>query len=197
MKKTAIYATMACLMLMACNGRQMKSPADERFETDSISLSGLERIEADTLDDKYATELLASGIQAPDFALPTPKGDTLRLSDLQGEYVVLDFWASWCPDCRKDLPEVLRLYETYHARGVTFVGISFDDDREAWEAAVEKYALPYFQVSELRRMRESDIAKAYGIKWIPSLYLLSPDGRVLLSTVLSSRIERALQKVVD
>ena len=55
-------------------------------------------------DAKYATELLKPGTEAPDFALATPDGKTVKLSDMRGKYVVLDFWASWCPDCRKDLP---------------------------------------------------------------------------------------------
>ena len=141
--------------------------------------------------------MLPAGSIIPELALPTPEGDTLRLSDFRGQWVVMDFWASWCPDCRADIPNVLRLYEAYASRGVAFVGISFDDNAEAWQQAIEKYALPYPQASELRRMRDSETAAQFGIKWIPSLYLVTPDGRVALGTVLSDRMERALQRVVS
>ena len=66
---------------------------------------------------------------------------------------------------------------------------------DTWKKAVEQYAIPYPQASELRKFHDTEIAAAYGVKWIPSLYLISPDGRVALGTVLSSRMERALEKV--
>ena len=155
---------MAALVLTACigNGRATKEQGQD--ETDySVCLDTLPE---DSLDDKYATELLKAGTGVPDFALPTPDGDTLHLSDFHGQWVVMDFWASWCPDCRRDLPEVLRLYETYAPSGVAFVGISFDDDTTAWKNALKDFALPYPQVCEMRRMRDSETAKCFGIRWI-------------------------------
>ena len=67
------------------------------------------------LDAQYATELVKVGTQAPDFKMQTPDGKPIQLSQVaKGKTVVLDFWASWCPDCRKDAPEVVRLYNKYH-----------------------------------------------------------------------------------
>jgi len=141
-------------------------------------------------DETYAQELLNPGKIAPDFQLQTPDGKTLTFSEFaKGKYVVLDFWASWCPDCRKDLPEVIRLYNKFHEKGVEFLGVSFDTDKEKWTDYIAKSGVPYPQVSELKRMNQSEVAKAYGVKWIPSLYLIGPDGKVLVSTVLSYKIE--------
>ena len=81
-------------------------------------------------DTRFAVDLLKVGTEAPDFALSTLDGKTVKLSDMRGKYVVLDFWASWCPDCRRDLPSVGALHKTYSARGVEFVGVSFDDKKE-------------------------------------------------------------------
>lgn len=83
----------------------------------------------------YATGMLKPGTAAPDFTLPTLAGKKFSLSQLKGKVVVLDFWASWCPDCRRDAPNVVRLYREYKDKGVVFVGISFDVDRAAWQNA--------------------------------------------------------------
>jgi thiol-disulfide isomerase/thioredoxin len=90
-------------------------------------------------DEKYATELVKVGETAPDFKLKTPDGKALKLSKLQkGRWTVIDFWASWCPDCRKDIPSVKRMYEDFAQKGVQFVGVSFDTDNEVWKNAIAK-----------------------------------------------------------
>lgn len=147
-------------------------------------------------DELYAQELLKPGTPAPDFQLQTPNGKTLKFSEFaKGKYVVIDFWASWCPDCRKDLPEIIRLYQKFHKSGVEFLGVSFDTDMEKWTSYLEQAGVPYPQVSELKRMNQSDVAKAYGVRWIPSIYLIGPDGKVLVSTVLSYKIEMKLYEL--
>ena len=148
------------------------------------------------MDDKYATELVKAGTTAPDFKMKTPEGKTIQLSKYaKGKTVVLDFWASWCPDCRKDAPEVVRMYEKYHQYGIEFIGISMDTDVQAWKNAIEKYGIRYPQVSELKKFKETDIAKAYGVKWIPSIVIVGPDGQVKLSTVVIEKVERYLQEL--
>ena len=147
-------------------------------------------------DDKYATELVKPGTVAPDFKMKTPDGKTIQLSKFaKGKTVVLDFWASWCPDCRKDAPEVVRMYEKYRPYGIEFIGISMDTDVEAWKKAIEKYGITYPQVSELKKFKETDIAKAYGVKWIPSMVVVGPDGEVKLSTVLTYKVDKYLKEL--
>jgi peroxiredoxin len=147
-------------------------------------------------DAEYAVTLLKQGTTAPDFTLNTNEGKEFSLSSLKGSYIVLDFWASWCPDCRKEIPNVKRMYKNFSPKGVKFVGISFDDKEEQWQNAIKEYDLEYINVSELKRMRDSKIAKTYGIKWIPSMYLIGPDGKVILSTVMSSKLEKALADAI-
>ena len=147
-------------------------------------------------DDKYATELVKAGTVAPDFKMKTPDGKTIQLSKYaKGKTVVLDFWASWCPDCRQDAPEVVRLYEKYRQYGIEFIGISMDTDVEAWKKAIEKFGITYPQVSELKKFKETDIAKAYGVKWIPSMVVVGPDGQVKLSTVLTYKVDKYLKEL--
>ena len=147
-------------------------------------------------DTKYAKELLKPGTPAPDFKMKTIDGKTFKFAKAtKGKYVVLDFWASWCPDCRKDVPNVQRMYKKFAPLGVEFIGISMDTDREKWAAAVDKYDIRYTQVSELVKFHDTQIAAAYGVKWIPSMYLIGPDGKVILGTVLSDKMERTLTEI--
>ena len=153
--------------------------------------------QGDDLDAKYATTLVQPGTVAPEFELKTPEGGTFRLSSLKGKTVVLDFWASWCPDCRKDAPEVVRLYKEYHPKGIEFVGVSMDTNVEAWQKAISQYGIEYPQASELRKFKETDIARSYGVKWIPSLVVVGLDGKVLLSTVLSEKVGQLLSELTQ
>ena len=147
------------------------------------------------LDAEYATNLLQPGTEAPEIALKTLDGKQFSLKGLRGKYVVLDFWASWCPDCRKDAPNIVAMYNKFHQKGVEFVGVSFDTKSESWKNAVEKLGIPYTQVSDLKNMRESAVSLAYNIKWIPTVYVLDPEGRVVLATVMSEKVDALLTSI--
>ena len=148
------------------------------------------------MDSKYATELIQPGTAAPDFKMQTPDGKKFQFAKwAKGKTVVLDFWASWCPDCRKDAPEIVRMYRAYKQHGVEFLGVSMDTDVEAWKKAIEKYEIDYPQVSELKKFKETDIAQAYGVKWIPSMVVIGPDGQVKLSTVLTYKVDKYLKEL--
>ena len=147
-------------------------------------------------DTKYAQDLLKKGTQAPDFKMKTLEGKTFKFAkQTKGRYVVLDFWASWCPDCRRDVPNVQRIYQKFAPLGVEFIGISMDTDREKWAAAVEQYGIRYTQVSELVKFHDTQIANIYGVKWIPSMFLIDPEGKVVLGTVLSDKLELTLTEL--
>lgn len=147
------------------------------------------------LDAKYATNLLQAGTVAPDISLKTIDGKQFSLKSLRGKYVVLDFWASWCPDCRKDAPNIVALYDKFHKKGVEFVGVSFDNNAESWKNGVQKLGIKYTQVSDLQRMNESPVAKTYRIKWIPTVYVIDPQGKVVLATVMSDKVSAYLTSV--
>ena len=146
-------------------------------------------------DAKYATDLVQAGQTAPDFKMKTIDGKMFKLSQLKGKTVVLDFWASWCPDCRKDAPEMVRMYQEYSRQGVEFVGVSMDTDVEAWRKCCEQFGITYTQVSELKKFKETAIAKAYGVKWIPSMVVVDKDGKVALSTVLTYKVDKYLKEL--
>ena len=148
---------------------------------------------AQDLDSLYARDLLTVGTVAPD--LTDVEGQTVSLEKYRGQYVVLDFWASWCPDCRKDMPQMKELYTQYSGNRVQFLGISFDTTREALDNYLEKEAIAWPQVTELKKMKESKMAQAYHIKWIPSIYVIDPNGKVLLATVEIEKLKSLLGKI--
>ena len=151
------------------------------------------------------TELLPVGTEAPDFQITNDKTGKkiFRLSDwktktdadgkvVPGVWTVLDFWASWCPDCIKDIPNMKRMYEKYKNRGIVFLGVSFDENKENWTAMLKKQGIKYTQVSELKKWKTTEVSKAYKVNWIPTLYLIDKEGKVVLGTVMSEKIEKAL-----
>lgn len=121
---------------------------------------------------------LQPGVVAPDFTLPDTEGNPVRLSDFRGRYVLVDFWASWCPDCRRENPNIVAAYNRFKEKGFTVLGVSLDRNREAWLKAIEKDNLTWTHVSDLHAWN-SPIADLYAIRWIPTGFLLDPDGTIL------------------
>ena len=148
-------------------------------------------------DIQYAADLLKTGTEAPDFVISGIDSTYNQpLSRLRGQYVVLDFWASWCPDCRKDIPAVKIMFEKYGKGNVQFVGISFDTNKLAWRNYIAKSGMKWLQHSELKKWkRQTKIDSDYHINWIPTYYLLNPEGKVVVATVQHEKIEAKLSEL--
>lgn len=159
-----------------------------------VSVSNLMAEDADSL---YARDLLKPGTEAPDFVISTKEnGQKISLKSLRGHYVVLDFWASWCPDCRKDIPKIKELSDRFDILNVEFVGISFDTNKEVWQNFIKQNKMDWLQFSELKKWKkETKIDKAYHINWIPTMYLIDPEGKIILGTVEIKKLEAALEKL--
>ena len=177
-----IFLAAACLLFMAAATASAQT-------TDIVQAAGL--------DARYAVNMLKPGTPAPDFKLKTYDGKDIRLSQYRGSYVVLDFWASWCPDCRRDIPAMKALYEQFRDHGVQFIGISFDTDRDAWAKTYwDRYQMHWIQVSELKKFRKATVIdRLYKIDWIPSMYLVGPDGRIVMGTVEINKLKEKLEIV--
>lgn len=87
------------------------------------------------------------------------------------------------------------MYKAYQQYGIEFIGISMDTDVEAWKKALEQFDITYPQISELKKFKDTDVAKAYGVKWIPSMVIIGPDGQVKLSTVLTYKVDKYLKEL--
>lgn len=153
----------------------------------------------DSLDAKYGRELLKPGTIAPDFSMYTADDKFITLSNYRGSYVVLDFWASWCPDCRKDIPAMKELFDEFNSQNVNFVGISFDTNKETWiNCFWNTYKMYWTQVSELKKWKHgTTIDKLYHVNWIPTMYLIDPQGKVVLGTVDIDKLKSALRKISE
>lgn len=146
------------------------------------------------LDAKYATELLKAGAVAPDFTLKDLDGFPVKLSELRGKRVVLVFWASWCPDCRAEVPELKAMYAAADPAKVAFVSVSYDRDFDTLKKYAAENELPGIQLFDPAGKKGSKVGEAYHVKWIPSLYLIDAKGRIELGTVVAAKIADALKQ---
>ena len=148
-------------------------------------------------DEKYAADLLRPGVEAPDFVVANAGADYdgTSLSSLRGKYVVLDFWASWCPDCRKDIKKIRWMNRHFASDSIVFIGMSFDKTEEAWRKCVADSAMTWMQHREQKPWKETQVAKDYHVNWIPTIYLIGPDGRVKLGTVVANKLRRTLETI--
>ena len=154
-----------------------------------------------SLDDSYYVyqledlikrkESVQVGQIATDFTLPDVEGNDVSLSSFRGQYVLLDFWASWCPDCRREIPEVKAAYESLKDKNFTILGVSLDRNRETWTSAIDKYELTWNHVSDLKYW-QSDIVRLYAIRWIPTYILVDPEGRIVFTALDSKGLEEGL-----
>ena len=140
------------------------------------------------------TDAIKVGAEAPELILPMPNDKDLALSSLRGKVVLIDFWASWCAPCRKELPNVKRAYEKYKSKGFEILGVSLDKDRNAWLEAVSKEGLTWPQVSDLK-FWESEACAIYAVQSIPYTVLVDRDGKILATDLRGAALDKKLAEI--
>lgn len=138
---------------------------------------------------------LAVGELAPDFTLNDPDGKPVTLSSLRGNYVLIDFWASWCGPCRQENPNVVRMYEKFKNKGFSIYGVSLDKDMNPWKAAIKKDNLTWVHGSDLKYWN-SAVAQTYGVSAIPATFLLDKEGKIIAKNLRGAALESKLTELL-
>jgi len=118
------------------------------------------------------------GDLAPDIMQVTPTGDTIKLSDYRGKYVLIDFWSSSCGPCRTDFKWLKKIYNKYNPKGLEILGISADSDKNSWTNAIRQDSISWINVSDLKGWKNEAFLR-YDVKFIPQNYLVNPDGKII------------------
>lgn len=140
-------------------------------------------------------EKLPPGSMAPPIVLQSLEGKTISLADYQGKIVLVDFWASWCQPCRRANPDLVRLYKKYQSDHVEFIGVSLDDNMDAWKRAVKNDGLTWPQVSELKKW-DSRCVNDYKISAIPYSILLDEQGKVVAKGLSAEDLDLKIQELL-
>lgn len=151
---------------------------------------------------QYQNNTIAIGSKAPELAFANPSGETIKLSDIYEDRIVLvDFWASWCRPCRGANPRLVAMYNKYKdkkyegaKKGFTVLSVSLDRDKNKWVDAITKDSLTWeYHMSDLGSWN-SEPAKIYGVSYIPQAFLIGPDGNVIATYNSAEQAAEELEK---
>lgn len=137
------------------------------------------------------------GGKAPEFSAPTPTGEELSLKETLGKYTIIDFWASWCRPCRMENPNVVRVYEKYHDKGLNIISVSLDkaNQKERWLKAIEDDNMDWYHVSNLQFWQDP-IARKYNVRSIPATFLLDENGVIIDKDLRGPALENKMASLL-
>lgn len=133
--------------------------------------------------------------KAKEFTLLDTAGKAVSLSSFKGKYVLIDFWASWCQPCRMENPNVVAAYNQFKDKNFTILGVSLDDNKQAWLKAIHDDGLMWNQVSDLKGW-DNEAAMMYGITGIPYNFLIDPDGNIVAENIRGQKLFTTLNSVL-
>jgi peroxiredoxin len=135
------------------------------------------------------------GAKFPDFNEKDVDGKTLSIADHKGKVVLIDFWATWCPPCRAEIPNVVATYKKYHGQGFEIIGVSLDDDHEKLSAFTKKMNMPWLQFFDGQGW-SNKLAVKYGIEAIPATFLLDGNGMIIAKDLRGEELEQAVARAL-
>lgn len=140
-----------------------------------------------------ASAALAVGKEFPDFKVKDTEGKDLSLSEYKGKVVLVDFWATWCGPCMKEMPNVIAAYTKYHAKGFEIIGISFDKSKEKLDKVTKEKKMTWRQYFDGKGWG-NELGKKFGIRSIPATFLVGKDGKIIAKNLRGDDLEKALAK---
>ena len=142
------------------------------------------------------TNPTAIGEVAPVFEGPNPTGELVSLASLKGKVTIIDFWASWCRPCRIENPNLVRLYNRMHDKGLEIVGVSLDKNQSSWARAIEDDGLSWNHVSNLKYWQDP-IALLYGVRSIPAAFVLNKDGVIVAKNLRGAQLDAKIEELLN
>ena len=142
------------------------------------------------------TNPTAIGEVAPVFEGPNPTGELVSLASLKGKVTIIDFWASWCRPCRIENPNLVRLYNRMHDKGLEIVGVSLDKNQSSWARAIEDDGLSWNHVSNLKYWQDP-IALLYGVRSIPAAFVLNKDGVIVAKNLRGAQLDAKIEELLS
>jgi len=150
----------------------------------------------------FAKNKTAQGKQAPEINRTLDNGKSFQLSDMKGKYVLIDFWGSWCPPCRRENPNLVKLYDKYNSKkfknadGFEILSIAIEKNKKRVHKAIEKDGLkwPYHIIEESRIVLSNPLALKYGVTDLPSKFLIDTEGNIVTSSMSIKEIDAYLAK---
>jgi peroxiredoxin len=140
--------------------------------------------------------MIGMGQLAPEFVQNDTDNKPVNLKDFRGQYVLLDFWASWCGPCRLENPNVVEAYNKYKDKNFTVLGISLDRERQKWLQAINDDRLTWTHVSDLK-FWGNEVAKMYKVQSIPQNFLLDPQGKIVGKNLRGSELHSFLDRLLN
>jgi peroxiredoxin len=146
-------------------------------------------------DAKKIKAALAEGTKFPDFDVKDTAGKPLSIANYKGKVVLLDFWATWCPPCVRELPNVIKTYEAYHKQGFEVIGISLDKEEPKLESFTKEKNMTWVQYFD-GLVWENKLAVQYGINSIPATFLLDGQGTIIGKDLRGEALKQAVAKAL-
>lgn len=143
------------------------------------------------------TKKTAVGQKYIDFAMNNPEGKEVKLSDYisKNKYTLIDFWASWCGPCKREMPNVIAAYKAYSKKGFGIVGVSLDNDEAAWKEAIKTWGMTWPQMSDLKGWA-CEGSKLYGVNAIPATVLVDQEGTIIARNLRGEAIQEKLSELL-
>ena len=150
------------------------------------------------LQNNTKKQTIKIGMQAPDFSAPNPQGKQITLSEIKGKVTIVDFWASWCKPCRIENPNLVKLYDKYHSKGLEIISVSLErgNQKAFWIEAIKKDQLNWYNVSNLKFWQDP-IAQAYSVNSIPATFILDENGTVVAERLRGAELEATIKNLLE